>query len=74
MVSEGADLDHDDAPLVGEKDDYYSLNYVACQLIESMALRRKLSIKPSKRFRPRSFWNKLWWGSRGKPTKEVKDK
>lgn len=51
VVSEGADLDSDDEPLVAEKDDYYSLNYTACQLIEAMAIRHKLGIKPSARFR-----------------------
>ena len=39
------DFDNQD-DMIGETDDvdYYSLNYTACQLIESMAIRRKLGI------------------------------
>lgn len=42
--------------------DFYSVNYTAAQLIESMAIRRKLGIKKSKRFTKRSLWNKIWYG------------
>ena len=64
VVCENSDFGDDSG-----ENDYYSLNYAACQLIEAAAIRKRLSIKPAGRFKKRSFWDRLMWGDRGRAAK-----
>ncbi|HGS5355349.1 TPA: tail fiber domain-containing protein [Vibrio cholerae] len=49
VVSENADFDEED-DVEKSRNDYYSVNYVAAQLIDQAAIRHKLGIGKSKRF------------------------